>query len=606
MCGIAGFIDPNLNQEEGTILLKRMLESIQHRGPDNTSQWIDMPVLLGHNRLSIIDLSDDANQPMELGDLVIVYNGEVYNYLEIRADLAKKGHTFRAKSDTEVILAAYKEWGRECVNYFVGMWAFAIWDKLNKELFCSRDRVGIKPFYYIHDGNRFYFGSEYKPLKLSPLFSNRLNMQQISRGLLFELVSYRDQSYFERIKVLPERSNLVFKNGQVSVTEYWDLNSSKKFHGSFEDKKGRFLELFRDSVKLHMRSDVEVGGCLSGGLDSSAIASVVGKDHSQVPFTTFTIYYKGKGQMDERKWVAEVLKAYPHFDSVYCSPSDDELSHCFDRVIRSHDIPMPRSTAISYYFIMQAAAQRGMKVMLDGQGSDEYLAGYDQSFYRLIAGQLKKLRFLNTLRVLNSESCRRLGRRHTAKIGLRAVLHGERSLYDEHRRLQCSAFGFNNAPEFDLREVQGSPLKQYLYRLLFTSSLPSMLHYQDRIAMLFSIENRVPFLDHRLIEFVYSLEDEDLMFLGQSKYVLRASLKDFLPRAIADRTNKQAFIGGEGALWLSGPLRYLLEKPIDFDRLSMLNPKKITAVIERFKGGDHYQGRLVWRLVVLNHWMEIQ
>jgi asparagine synthase (glutamine-hydrolysing) len=606
MCGIAGIIDQTLSREEGEVLLDKMLETIGHRGPDYSSAWVDMPVLLGHNRLSIIDLSDDANQPMERGDLVIVYNGEVYNYLEIRNELAKKGHQFRTKSDTEVVLAAYEEWGRECVERFVGMWAFAIWDKKKRELFCSRDRFGIKPFYYIHAGDRFYFGSEYKPLKLSPLFNNHLNHQQISRGLLLELVSYRDESYFECLKVLPERSNLFFKNGRVSVSEYWDLDSSKKFRGSFEDKKRRFLELFRDSVKLHIRSDVEVGGCLSGGLDSSAIAAVVSKDHAGVPFKTFTIYYKGKGQMDERKWVSEVLKAYPQIQPVYCSPSDDELADCFDRVISAHDIPMPRSSAISYYFVMQAAAQHRMKVMLDGQGSDEYLAGYEPSFNRLIAGYLKKIRFLRAREALDWQSIRQVGRRGMVQASLRAALHGERKLYGKQSDAQCSVLGMESEPEFDLMKVPGSPLKQYLYHLLFTTSLPSMLHYQDRIAMLFSIENRVPFLDHRLIEFVYSLKDEDLLFLGQTKYILRASLKDVLPPAIAARTDKQAFVGREMPFWLNGPLRHLLEKPLNYDGLSMLSPEKVQALIGRFKSGDQRQGRLIWRLAVLNYWVQKQ
>jgi asparagine synthase (glutamine-hydrolysing) len=174
MCGIAGIIDPTLSQEQGEAILGRMLESIRHRGPDNSSRWIDMPVLLGHNRLSIIDLSDEANQPMAYGDLVIVYNGEVYNYLEIKDELKKKGYRFRTDSDMEVILAAYKEWGAECVTRFVEMWAFAIWDRSKQELFCSRDRFGIKPFYYIHSEKQFYFGSEYRPLKLSRLLNQNL------------------------------------------------------------------------------------------------------------------------------------------------------------------------------------------------------------------------------------------------------------------------------------------------------------------------------------------------------------------------------------------------------------------------------------------------
>ena len=253
-----------------------------------------------------------------------------------------------------------------------------------KELFCSRDRFGIKPLYYVHAGSKFYFGSEYKPLKLSPVFDNAFNYRQISRGLLRDMVAYHDETYFERLKILPERSNLIFKDGRVSVTEYWDVDSSSKFHGTFEEKKTRFLELFRDSIKLHMRSDVEVGGCLSGGLDSSSIASVIGKDHAGVTFKTFTIYYQGQNAMDERHWVSEVVQTYPNIESFYYCPSDDEVAACFDDAITLHDVPIPMSPPISYYFVMKLASQYGMKVMLDGQGSDEYLGGYSPSVDRLI------------------------------------------------------------------------------------------------------------------------------------------------------------------------------------------------------------------------------
>src|SRR3990172_2708884 len=493
MCGIAGIIDPTLNREEGECLLEKMLQSIRHRGPDNSSTWVEMPVLLGHNRLSIIDLSDAANQPMEYDDLVVVYNGEVYNYVEIKDDLIKKGYRFRTTSDTEVILAAYKEWGSDCVKRFVGMWAFAIWDKTKKELFCSRDRFGIKPFYYIHAGNKFYFGSEYKPLKLSPLFDNAFNYRQISRGLLREMVSYRDETYFERLKVLPERSNLIFKDDRVSVSEYWDIDPSRSFQGTFDDKKHEFRELFRERVKLHMRSDVEVGGCLSGGLDSSSIASVIGKDHAGVPFKTFTIYYQGKNPMDERRWVSEVVRTYPNIEPVYYSPSDDEVAASFDHAMTLHDVPIPMSPPISYYFVMKVANQHRMKVILDGQGSDEYLGGYSPSFDSLI---------------------------------------------------DWSSLGFDKGPEFDGKRGGGSRLKQYLYHLMFSNPLPSLLHYGDRMSMGFSIESRVPFLDHRLIEFVHSLQDKDIIFLGKTKYVLRSALEGFLPAAIANRMSKQPFFGG--------------------------------------------------------------
>jgi asparagine synthase (glutamine-hydrolysing) len=530
----------------------------------------------------------------------------VYNYLELRQELSRAGHRFRTQSDTEVVLVAYRAWGPDCVKRFVGMWAFAIWDRARRELFCSRDRFGIKPFYYIHQGDRFYFGSEYKPLKLSPLFSSSLNQQQIGRGLLLELPSYRDESFFECIKVLPERSNLLFKDGRVIVTEYWDIDASRRFRGAFEDKKRAFLELFRESVRLHLRSDVEVGGCLSGGLDSSAIASVIGTDHSAVPFKTFTIYYDGGGSMDERRWVREVLTAYPHLRPRFLSPSEDEIESAFHCVLQAHDTPIIRSSTMSYYFIMQAAAQERMKVMLDGQGSDEYLAGYEPSYSRLIAGQLRAARLLSAWRTLNWDSCRRLGRRSTGSTSLRAAFGDERALYTNRIRSQSARIGLRAPPEFQLSPVRTSPLKRYLYHELLTTSLPAMLHYQDRIAMRVSIENRVPFLDHRLVEFAHSLDDDDLVFMGQTKRILRAALGHLLPQAITARADKVKFSGQSIIPWLRGPLRFLLEQKFDFDGLAILDPQTSRSLVEGFRRGERGNGRFVWQLAVLRRWMEIQ
>ncbi len=604
MCGIAGIIDPTLGRDQGEVLLTKMLESIRHRGPDNSSQWIDMPVLLGHNRLSIIDLSADANQPMELDDLMIVYNGEVYNYLEIKDDLTKKGYRFRTKSDTEVVLAAYKEWGSDCVKRFVGMWAFAIWDKTKKELFCSRDRFGIKPLYYIHQGDKFYFASEYKALKFSPLFDNKFNYDQMNRALFLLMVSYGDETYFKCLKILPERTNLSFKDGKITLSEYWDIDPSKQFRGTFEDKKRQFSELFRDSIKLHMRSDVEVGGSLSGGLDSASIASVVANDYGGQRYKTFTIYYKGKDQVDERNWVREVIAAYPNIDPIYCSPSDDEVATSFHNITVLHDVPIQSTSAISYYFIMKVAAQNGIKVMLDGQGSDEYLAGYLPSFNRLIGGYVRKLRIISALEALRSYATpRHLGRRKMARMSLLSAVREERQLYTAELLDQRSAVGFENRLEFDLRHFGGSRLKRYLYHILFSTILPPRLHYLDRMSMAFSIESRVPFLNHRLIEFAHSLRDEDLVFQGQTKYILRGSLETFLPKTITERIHKQGFVGNEAIAFLRGPLKYLVESKIDFDRLWMLNPRKTKDLIGRFKAGSNNHWDLVFRVGSLNYWL---
>jgi asparagine synthase (glutamine-hydrolysing) len=607
MCGIAGIIDPTLSRERGEVLLTAMLEPIRHRGPDHSGRWIDMPVLLGHNRLSIIDLSAAAHQPMEFGDLTIVYNGEVYNYLELRDELARKGYRFRTNSDTEVILAAYTEWGSACVTRFLGMWALAIWDKRRRELFCSRDRFGIKPFYYIDAGDRFYFGSEYRALRASPLFHDRLNDRQLGRGLFVPVVSHRGETYFQCLKVLPERTNLLFKDGAVSLSEYWDIDPSNSFHGSFDDKKGRFLDLFRDSVKLHMRSDVKVGGCLSGGLDSSSIASVIGKDFGGCRYKTVTVYYENKvHRMDERGWADQVIAAFPNIDPTYCSPTDDELRCAFDEMMWVHEVPIRSSSAVSYYFVMKLAAQNRIKVMLDGQGADEYLAGYFPSFNRLIGGYLRKLRIAKAFEALGDHASRRSdGRRDLVRSSLRSAVHGERQLYGAASSDLCSRLGFDGDLAFELRTFHSSRLKQYLYHLLFSMTLPAMLHYQDRMSMAFSIESRVPFLDHRLIEFAFSLQDEDLISEGQTKYILRASLDGFLPQAIAGRVDKQGFTGREILAWLRGPLRHLLELPIDFERLAILNRDKTKDLIESFKAGNDVHADLLWRLVSLNYWLNL-
>jgi asparagine synthase (glutamine-hydrolysing) len=370
------------------------------------------------------------------------------------------------------------------------------------------------------------------------------------------MVSYRDETYFEGLKILPERCNLKFKGKAVSVTPYWDIDPSRKFRGCFQEKRDRFLELFRDAIKLHLRSDVEVGGCLSGGLDSASIASVVAKDHQDVPFKTFTIYYQGKHTMDERRWADEVLTAYPKIESVAYCPSDDEIAASFDSAMMLHDVPIPMSTPLSYYCLMQLVSEHKMKVVLDGQGSDEYLGGYSPSFDRLI---------------------------DWASLGRE----------DFYLQVDSIANG-------------GSRLKQYFYNLMFLNPLPSLLHYSDRMSMGFSIETRVPFLDHRLVELVHSFEDEDIIYAGITKYILRRSLKNYLPKPIATRMRKQPFFGSEACAWLRGPLRHLIERNFDFDRVPILDPVKVKELLATFGSGDNSHTGLVWKLATLNDWSQRQ
>ena len=606
MCGIAGMIDPRLRREEGQVLLEKMLRSIRHRGPDYSSSWVEMPVLLGHNRLSIIDLSDRANQPMAYDGLVIVYNGEVYNYLEIKQELEELGYKFSTTSDTEVILAAYREWGSDCVARFVGMWAFAIWDTAKKELFCSRDRFGIKPFYYIHSDDRFYFGSEYAPLKFSPIFNSVFDLGQISRGLRLGIACYQDATYFKCLKALPERCNLIFKDGRVSVTPYWDIDGTKKVHGTFEQKREHFRDLFRDSVRLHMRSDVAVGGMLSGGMDSSSIISVIGRDFPSVPLKTFTIYYEGRDQMDERAWAREVTSAYPNLEPVYYAPSDQEVTECFEAASKSHDVPLRSSPAVSSYFVMKLAAERRIKVLLAGDGADEYLAGYWPAYDRLIGGMIKKGRWLKAFKLLEeTRKERSLNLASAGLLGLKSVAAAvvrEETVWRGRALFLFSHLMTNNHAAWDLRQFHGSRLNQNLYHSLFHTFLPSFLHCMDRMSMAFSIECRVPFLDHRLVEFAFALDDEDKIREGQSKYILRRSMEGVVPDAILTRKDKQPFVGEEMAVWLDGPLRYLIERPLSFDGIDVINQREVRRVVQDFRAGDRSKTWLVWRLATLNHW----
>ena len=502
-----------------------------------------------------------------------------------------------------MILAAYREWGADCVTRFVGMWAFAIWDRAKKELFCSRDRFGIKPFYYIHSGDRFYFGSEYAPLKLSPIFHTTFDLGQISRGLRLGLACYQDETYFKCLKALPERCNLLFKKGTVSVTPYWDIDGAKKFHGTFEEKREQFRNLFRDSVRLHMRSDVAVGGMLSGGMDSSSIASVVGKDFPQVPFKTFTIYYEGRDQMDERAWASKVVSAYPNLDPIYHAPSHMEVEECFEAASRAHDVPLRTSGEVSSYFVMKLAGERKMKVLLDGQGADEYLAGYWPAYDRLIGSQLKSGRFLRAIKVLlDVRRERSMDARSVVVLGLRSVeaaALSEEAIWHGRFLYKLSRVASAKHAHSGLRKFQGSRLDQYLYHLLFDTFLPSLLHYGDRMSMAFSIECRVPFLDHRLVEFAFTLNDDDKIRDGRSKYILRRSMEGIVPTAILARRDKQPFVGQEMASWLNGPLRHLIERPMSFDGIDIVNEREARRVVRDFREGDRSKTWLVWKLAML-------
>lgn len=606
MCGIAGFYDSGIRADQAQSTIRKMLQSMSHRGPDFSGSWLELPICLGHNRLKIIDLSDGANQPMIYKDCVITYNGEVYNYIELRKNLEELGHRFSTSSDTEVILAAYKEWGEDCVNHFIGMWAFAIWDKTQKKLFCSRDRFGIKPFYYIQANGSFYFGSEYRPLKQTSVFTKDINIEQVSRGIQLGWIFFEDQTYFKSIKRLPPASNIVFQNGEIKIYKYWDINITKSSTLSLKEKSDAFREMFLESIKLHIRSDVPIGACLSGGIDSSSIVSAFAHLYPEQKIKTFTIYYEGKDEVDERPWAQEVINKYPNIEPFYCTPDKNKIAELFESSSNASEIPLPGSSPISQYVLMQKAAQEGVKVMLDGQGSDEYLAGYLHSFDKLVGSLIQRLNIykaytaLKDLSTNNDQSMKKV--LFVFLKSLLTTIFDERDIYNIEYEYKIKNI-FTERPKLFLDSISNRGIdrfKESLYNLIFTSSLPALLQYEDRNSMAFSIESRVPFLDHRLVEYSFCLKDEDKIYKGITKFLLRLSLQEILPEKIFTRKDKKAFATPESN-WLRNELKELLE--INFSQLDFINKSLVQNIIKDFKNGDNSNDKLVWRLASLNHWV---
>ena len=608
MCGIAGFIDSSFSNDKADVLLEQMLESIAHRGPDARGKWCNSSVALGQNRLAIIDLSADGNQPMFYEDYVLVFNGEIYNYIEVKAELIKKGYEFKTSSDSEVILVAYKEWGAACVNYFVGMWAIVIYEKTTGKLFVSRDRFGIKPLYYIQSGDKFYFGSEYKPLKLSPLFTNDLNLNQVYRGLQLGWITYHDETYFTKIIQLPAACNLTFHNGTVSVNKYWDVDLNKSFDGNFEEKKQAFKDLFKDSIYLHMRSDVEIAICLSGGLDSSALSSYMTTLYPEKKFKSYSIYYDGKNEVDERPFINAVNEKYPNILLNLYKPEQDEIINLFSKILYASDVPATASSFISHYYLVEQIHKQGIKVVMDGQGSDEYLAGYMHSMYRYFADELINFqlgRFASDFKI-------HVKNQHKG-IGGAIDLFGKSFLSSMLSEQQLYSFEYNNyfpnvlnrktkEVPFKLDSRPTSKLNSFLYSLLTASSLPSILHYVDRMTMAHSIESRVPFLDHRLIELAFSFSNSDKINKSVSKYILRESLKDILPEKVYNRKDKKGFVTPGETNWLRKPLRHLLD--IDYSNFEHWNKEATQKIIADYLAGNNKNAKLVWRIATLNYWIK--
>lgn len=609
MCGIAGFYSDNINKYDSKKILEAMLVCTKHRGPDNSGTYYTDNTAFGHNRLSIIDLNPESNQPFHYEDLTITYNGEIYNYLEIKSELIELKYNFRTQSDTEVILAAYKEWGKNCVKKFIGMWALVINDKTRNELFCSRDRFGIKPFLYIKKDRDFFFASEIKALQLTPVYSNEININQIYRGLQLGWLNYEDETYFNVIKNLPAAHNLILKDGEISIEKYWeisDFNYSNEI--SFKEKCSEFRELFFNSMSLHNRSDVPLGVCLSGGLDSSSMASALSILNEGKKIKSFTAYYTGlENKFDERPFVKEVINKYPDLIPFYISPSNAEIENSFEEIFRKFSIPLNGSSLISHYFVMKLAKEEGIIVTIDGQGADESMGGYLHTFYRLFADEFSKFRLLKGMSLINNfKYYHSYDFKKTLDIYSKTFLstiYDENKLYHLEYKYNGNIINHKNGNElFSLELKNTNKTNNFLYHALAHTILPSILYSVDFNSMCYSIESRVPFLDHRIVEFCFKLPNNFKINNSETKYILRQSLKDVLPEKITQRRDKKGFVTPGEVKWLRGSLKHLLN--IDFGLLEFIDKSKTSKLINDFKNGDNKYSNIIWRLAMLNRWIK--
>lgn len=557
MCGIAGIMGISYVPNEE--IIRNMTNAISHRGPDGEGIWIDeaKKTGFGHRRLAIIDLSINGKQPMHYQDkYVITFNGEIYNYLELQEILKNKGYQFQSQSDTEIIMAAYDYWGVDCLKQFDGMFAFAIYNKSNNELFCARDRFGEKPFFYHLDKNKFLFASEMKALWAAGVEKD-VNEKSVYLYLNFNLhenPSDLTQTFFKSIIKLQAGHYFIYKSGQTLVQKpYWkiDLNNINT-DITFNEACVKFKDLFFTSVSRRLRSDVSIGTSLSGGLDSSSVVLVIDEilKNKKEAQKTFSARFSDP-KFDEGYFMSKAIggKKIQH----YCTyPNHLQMIEDLPKIMYHQEEPFSTASIYAQWEVFKLAKKENVIVLLDGQGADEYLAGYTTfftSYFRekyLLGGnkllqkaihEMKENNILEENIVLDkffkSES-------HFPKLfnNMRGIKHKLLGVpFDPllHQNL-LNHYNKQKAPFENF-----TSLNETLYYSTFYSGLEKLLRFADRNAMAFSREVRLPFLNHELVEFVFSLPSDFKIKEGWTKAILRNSLKEILPEEITWRKNKLGF-----------------------------------------------------------------
>lgn len=620
MCGIAGYVSRNPSQHPASVL-DRMTQSIAHRGPDDSRVYLDEFAALGHRRLSIVDLNT-GQQPMtsESGDLWIIYNGEIFNHAALRPELERRGHAYHSRSDTETILHAYEEYGADCVTHFRGMFAFAIWDRRARRLFCARDRLGIKPFYYHWNGREFIFASEIKALLEHPSVSARLEDSLLAEHLAFGYASGENTLFQGIRKLMPGHTLTLDASGEISIRQYWDVPAppAAPQQRSEADWIAECRARLEETVRMRLMSDVPLGMFLSGGVDSSLIAALM-KRMVTAPVQTFAVGYREAefSELGYARQVAQTIGTDHHEVEV----GMDDFFNALPQLIWHEDEPIVWPSSVSLYFVSRLASER-VKVVLTGEGSDELFAGYGRYRFYLLnrkfagawnllpSGLRKSLRGQVADSFLLSGSLRRK-LSHTF-VGLGDELESLYldNFYSAFLASERAALGQSGNAYADYMRswdaVQDRPL---LDRLLYADQktyLVELLMKQDQMSMASSIESRVPFLDHPFVEFSTRVPASFKLRGSTGKYLIKQVAESVLPHDIVHR--KKMGFPTPLREWLHDPrMQPLLDSLTDRNGFlaSVVDTSNVRTLLERHRGGQLDATDRLWRLLNLHLWGEI-
>jgi asparagine synthase (glutamine-hydrolysing) len=598
MCGLVALLGLE-GHEPDAPQLERMVDSIRHRGPDDSGTLVDGPLALGFRRLSILDLSPAGHQPMidREAQVSLIFNGEIYNYLELRAELQALGHRFGSTGDSEVLLRAYLQWGRDCVTRFNGMWAFVIADHRRRLLFGSRDRFGVKPLYRCRNASTMAFASEIKALLAGGIARAEADLATAANFLVDNRLDDTDATFYAGVQAVPAAHCFeADTSGQYRQWRYWSLEPGRDVPARPAEA---FAELFEDAMRLHMRSDVPVAVHLSGGLDSTAIACASARVRERTAAVgALSAFCYLDPKYDERAYIDATLEQTgARMTPLSCTPR--QLWDCLPDALRAHDEPMHSLTPLVGYQLMKLTAQHGIKVVLNGQGADETLAGYG-SYFTAYWQSLLRRGALGLLTAEVRDWARANGRAPLAElagVGNRAVREALRRVpayralsrqrwrdeLVEHAWIEPAMRERATPHPFDDPELMPT-----LMRSVERDPLPTYLRVEDRNSSAFSIEGRVPFLDYRLVELAFALPPEWHMRGAQNKYVLREAMRGRMPEPVRARIDKMGFPTSASS-WLRGELREPVSDLVNdasFRRCDGIDADCVAALLDRHQRGE--------------------